>query len=336
MGWVGISAVTALLALGLGACTPPEPPRDPPLTADPPLQSEGASASDGAVQTEIERGLAFVKAEKWAEALDHFKKAVAIKPTPTASTYLGVALEKSGDRAGAEEAYKNALKADPGFGEAAQNLSALFLDDPPRPDDAIAVLKPAIEKTKDNARLLQNLGYALGLKGDVEGAGKAYEAALAKGEDAAVRFAWGSLLLEKKQAERAAEQLKKAVEAAKDDVAVLASAGRLLGSAKAFADCVKAFDKAVGLKKNDPELWVRRGTCRHELKDEEGAQKDYEGAIKIDPKFAAAHYYLGLSYLVRKQRLNATRSLEKAKELGGAGPIGKAAKDKLDELSKKK
>lgn len=181
------------------------------------------------MQTDFERGIAFVKNEKFAEAKDHFKKAIAIKPTPTAWTYLGVTAERTGDRTGAEEAYKSALKLDVGFTEAAQNLSALYLDDPARPDDAIALLGAALEKNKDkdSVKLLMNLGYAHGLKGNVEAANKAYEAALAKGEDLGDRFAWGAMLHEQKQSEKAAQQLKRAVDGANEDVALLVSAGRL-------------------------------------------------------------------------------------------------------------
>lgn len=323
------------VALALTACAPEEPPKAPILTADPPLSSQ---ADDGAVQTELERGIAFVKNEKFAEAKDHFKKAIAIKPTPTAWTYLGVTAERTGDRTGAEEAYKSALKLDAGFTEAAQNLSALYLDDPARPDDAIALLDAALQKNKDkdSVKLLMNLGYAHGLKGNVEAANKAYEAALAKGEDPQIRFAWGAMLHEQKQSEKAAQQLKRAVDGANEDVALLVSAGRLLGATKAFGDCVKAFDKAIAIKSSDPEWHVRRGTCKHELKDEAGAQKDYEAAIKVDPKFPAAHYYLGLSLLTQKKRQSAMIALEKAQKLGEGGPIGKAAHDKLADLKKKK
>lgn len=324
----------AALALSIAACSEP-PPKPPVLTADPPLES---AADDGAVQTELERGIAYVKNEKFAEAKEHFRKAIAIKQTPTAWTYLGVTSERTGDRPGAEAAYKSALKLDPGFAEAAQNLSALYLDEPPRPDDAIAVLKAALAKTKDkdSAKLLQNLAYAHGLKGDLDAADKAYEAALAKGEDAQIRFAWGALLHEKKQDARAIEQLKKAVDSAKDDTALLVSAGRLLGASKAYGDCVKAFDRAISVKATDPEWYVRRGTCKHELKDENGAQKDYEAAVKADPKFAAAHYYLGLSLLSQKKRLFAGIELEKARKLGDGTPIAKAAAAKLAELNKKR
>jgi Flp pilus assembly protein TadD len=330
LAWVGAAASAALTACSAAPLPPPV------LTADPPL-AEGPSAEDGAQQVELDRGAAFSQAGKHAEAKEHFKKAIALKPTATAWGYLGEACEKSGDRRGAEEAYQAALKIDPTFAGAAQNLGALYLDDPagPRVDEAIAVLQPAADKAKDNAPILQNLGYAYGLKDDVEAATRAYEASLAKREDAQTRFDYGSLLFKKKQVERAAEQLRKAASAAKDDPALLVSIGRLLGATKAFDDCVRAFDKAITIKGTDPEWYVRRGTCKHELKNEDGARADYEQAIKIDPKFAAGHYYMGISALTQKKRQTAVAELEKAEKLGAGTPIAKAAHDKLEELKKK-
>lgn len=332
-GWGEVWALLLVLpALAFSACASELPP-EPALTADPP-RGAGSVAADGAAQTEIDRGVAFVKNEKYAEAKEHFYNAIAVKPSAEAWTYVGVTAEKTGNRGAAEDAYKSALKLDPSFVEAAQNLSALYLDDPARPDDAIALLKVALEKSPGTPRLLQNLGFAYGLKGDVEGAGRAYEASVAKGEDAHVRFAYGTLLFEKKQPEKAAEQLKKALAAAQDDAPLLVSVGRLLGGTKAFGDCVTAFDRALKIKATDAEWFVRRGTCKHELKDEEGAEQDFKAAVKVDPTFAAARYYLGLSLLAQKKRLAAITELEKAGQLGGDGPIGKSARAKFDELTK--
>lgn len=329
------SVLLALLGAALAACSAVPPP-PPPLTADPPL-AEGTSAEDGAQQVELDRGAAFAAAGKHAEAKEHFRKAIALKPNATAWAYLGEASEKSGDRRGAEEAYQAALKLDPAFVGAAQNLGALYLDDPagPRVDEAIAVLQPAAEKAKDSAPILQNLAFAYGLKDDMEAATRAYEASLAKREDAQTRFDYGSLLFKKKQIDRAAEQLRKAASTAKDDPALLVSIGRLLGATKAFDDCVRVFDKAIAVKGTDPEWFVRRGTCKHELKNEDGARADYEQAVKIDPKFAAGHYYLGLSALIQRKRQTAQVELEKAEKLGAGTPIAKAAHDKLQELKKK-
>jgi len=73
------------------------------------------------------------------------------------------------------------------------------------------------------------------------------------------------------------------------------------------------------------------------LKKFDAAWEDTEAAIKIDPKFAAAHYYLGLSYLLQKKRLYATLALEKAqndlarqKKLQGEGFLSPSALDQAE------
>ena len=329
---LGMTNWLPLAALVLAGCSAPLPPPSEPLTADPPIGS--TSPDDGAADTELARGIAYIKNDRPEDAKTHLEKSLELKPSADANYYLGLVRERLHDGPGAEVAYKKALALDGKLAEAAANLGAIYLDDPQRPDEAIAVLTAALAKSPGDVRLGQNLAYAYGLKGEVPNAIKQYDAVLAKGEDAMVRFAYGTMLYEHKELEKAAEQLKKALAGLKDDAPILVTVGRMLGGSKAFGDCVKAFDRAIKLKATEPEWFVRRGTCRHEIKDESGAQDDFRAAIKVDPKFAAAHYYLGLSLLGEKKRAGAIASLEKAAALGG--DIGKAAKEKIDALSKKK
>jgi tetratricopeptide (TPR) repeat protein len=77
---------------------------------------------------------------------------------------------------------------------------------------------------------------------------------------------------------------------------------------------------------------VRRGVCRHELNDEAGAKADYDAALKLDPNFAAAHYYVGKHYQAKGDKKAALAALEKAAQLGGDSPVGKLAKKELEEL----
>jgi Flp pilus assembly protein TadD len=277
--------------------------------------------------------MAHVKAERYAEAKPFLEKALAAQPSNAeAAFYLALSLEKTQDKAGAEATYKKALAADPALAEAAENLAALYLDDPPRPDEAIQLLTQSLAKTPGNVRLLTNLAYAYSLKGDFASASKQYETALAKGDDPGLRFRYGQMLLDAKQPDKAGEQLRKALAGTGDDPALLATLGRMLAFSRSFGDCVKAFDRAIRLKPGDPEWLVRRGTCRHELKDDAGAKSDYEAAVKADPKFAAGHYYLGVAYLAEGRRQSAYDELEKASKLGEGTPIGKTASDRLASL----
>lgn len=328
---LGMTKWLPLALCTLAACSGPQVPPSAPLTADPPHSS--ASADPGSAETELDRGVAYLKSDRLEDARSHLERSLQLKATGDAHYYLGVVKEKLHDVPGAEEAYKKSLELDGKLTEAAINLGAIYLDDPPRPDLAIAVLEAALAKGPGDARLTQNLAYAYGLKGDVAGASKQYDAALSKGDDAMVRFAYGTMLFEHKELEKAAEQLKKALAGVKDDAPLLVTLGRMLGGSKAYGECVAAFDRAIKIKATEPEWFVRRGTCRHEIKDEAGAQSDFQAAIKVDPKFAAAHYYLGLSLLETRKPNSAIAALEKAALLGG--DIAKAAKAKLKVLTKK-
>ena len=333
-GWAARIALVGLFAAMIEGCGPPPQTRTPELDADPPA---GANASAGTAASELQRGIAHIKQERYADARPHIEKARELDPkNPEVLFYLGLVKVETGDVAGAEAAYRDAIKLDPKFIEAFENLSALYLSPPPRPDEAIAVLNDALKLAPDNVRLMQNLAFAHSLKGDVEGASKYYEAALAKGDDLKLRFDYASFLFEAKQLDKAAEQLKKVLDkVADDDVAMLATLGLYLGQTKAFADCVKAYDRALKIKP-EAERFVRRGRCKHELGDKPGAKADYEAAVKTDAQFAPAHYYLGLALLDEKKRQSAIASFEKAATLGGSSPIGKLAKAKFDALMAQK
>lgn len=335
---LAVSSRSALLFVGvawLHGCASAPPPTESPLDADPPLVDQPASAAKA--NPALDRGLALVKAGKFAEAEPHLQEALSVDPSRAdAAFYLAVCHEEAGRPAEAEKLYLQALERDPSLAEAAQNLAALYLGEPARPDEAVKLLERALQKAPGDPKLLANLGYAHGLRGDVPAASKAYEAALAKEPTAQLQFAYGVMLFENKKHAEAVPVLRKAAEGI-DDLPTLATIARMMGPGKAFGDCVKLLDRVLEAKgaptgAGAAELHVRRGVCKHELKDEKAASADFERAIKLDPKFAAAHYYLGLSKLAQADRLGARSSLRKASELGAEGPIGKQAKAKLAEL----
>lgn len=326
--------VVALTLVGCGGSSPP--PKDPDLIADPPIGTDEGVAA-GASQTDYQRAVAYIEKERYGEAKVFLKRALDASPdNAEAHAYMGLILEKENDLAGAEKSYLAALEKKPGLAAAAQNLAAIYLSaKPPRTDEAIKQLERSLEKAPGDPGILQNLGYARSTKGDFEGATKAYEAALAKGDSVELRFAYASALFDAKQFEKAVPHLKKVLEGTKDtkdDIAMLATLGRMFGFGKAFGECVSAFDRAIKLKPDDPEWFVRRGTCKHELKDEAGALADYEQSIKVKPDYAAGYYYTGLAQLALRRPQSAEFSMTKATEYGKDTPLGKAAKDKLREI----
>ncbi|NUP12203.1 MAG: tetratricopeptide repeat protein [Polyangiaceae bacterium] len=319
------------MALALGACSSTPEPKEEPLDADPPVSTATAAATEKK-NPELEQGEALVKSGKFADAKPHLEAALKEDPkSAPAAFYLALATEQTkGDLKEAERLYKQALTFDPKLADAALNLAAIYLADPPRPDEAIAIVDKALAHSPGDPKLLTNLGYAYSLKKDHEKAQKALSRALAAEDTPELRLMLGTALFEGKKPTEAVPHLLKAAEAMKDDAAVLATIARMMGPAKAFDDCVRLLDRALELKANEPELLVRRGVCKHELKKEKEAGEDFKAAIKADPKFQPAHYYLGLSFLAQGKKNEARTWLRKAWELGKDTGVGKASKEKLD------
>ncbi|HKQ68955.1 MAG TPA: tetratricopeptide repeat protein [Polyangiaceae bacterium] len=333
---VARSVLVSLLLAACGGEAPPPasplpgpPPTLPPSMGGAPDPHPAAGAKSGASDQagpEIDRAVAAIKAGDFKSAKGALERALHKNPkNGMASYYLGVALENLGDRPGAEQNYKDAMTAAPELAEAAVNLGALYLD-ASKWDEAVQVTERGLAKRPDEPALHANMAVALKGKGDKTGASAEYERAIKIiGDKADLRYGYGALLLEMGNKPKAAIELKAALAAAGGDRALLASIGRLLGSAGAFADCVSALDKAIAAG-DDAEFRVRRGLCRHSLKDEPGAKSDFESAAKLDPKFAPAHYYLGEALLASGSAAQAVKEFEAAATLAPQSELGKKAR----------
>jgi tetratricopeptide (TPR) repeat protein len=300
----------------------------------PPADTAPAAAPADKGGPEVDRAINAIKASDFRSAKAACEQALHKNPkNGMASYYLGVALENLGDKQGAEQSYKDAMTHAPDVAEAAVNLGALYLDGK-RWDDAIAVTQKGLIKRSDDPALHANMAFALRGKGDKTGASAEYERAIkVVGDNAELRFAYGTLLLEMGDKAKAATELKAALASAGANRALIASIGRSLGGAGAFAECVAALDKAIGAG-DDAELRVRRGLCRHSMKDEGGAKSDFDAAIKLDPKYGPAHYYLGESLLASGNAAQAAKEFDAAASAAPQSDLGKKAKVQADAARK--
>jgi Flp pilus assembly protein TadD len=331
----GLFSTPLLVASALVACSPAREPENetPPFDS---ASAEAATTAPAETDEDLLAGRSLIEAGKFADAVAPLEKAVAADPkSASAAYYLGLAYDQSGNKDKAVAEYKAALAINPKLVEPAQNLAAIYLEDPPHPDEAIPLLSAALKVDPTDARTLENLGYAYGLKKDVGKATTAYEAALKIEDKPSVRVAYGAMLLENGKPKEAVVELSKAAEGT-DDLPTLVTMATMMGRAEAFDQCAKLFDKAIAKEPNSADLLVRRGSCKHGRGkgsgDEKGASDDFRAAIKLDPKFVPAHYYLGLSLLEQKDRAGAKAEFQKAYELDKDSKIGKLAKAQLDKM----
>lgn len=324
--------VSGLFSLVLStACAGSTPPAESP---DPPLED---SAESGAVapasSPNVRAGVDAIQRGDFQAAKQALEKARAEDPNDAqAAFYHGVALQNLGDTEAARAAYERALELDAKLVEASVNLSALLLDTG-NAERAAEVAAQGLAAAPNHPDLLLNRALALENAGKRDEALAAYaKVVTARPNDAESRIAYADLLAGSGKRDEAIEQLKQVSDT--DDPKLLAAVAHQFGRLKAPAECIAALDRAIE-RSASAELHTRRGVCRNERGDAAGAKADYERALSLDESFAPAHYYLGM-HLRPKDKKTALTHLKKAIDLDKDGPVGKAARDAVAELEKRK
>ena len=320
-----LSTVAVLAALCLAACGSPPPAEAPPPPLDSPSDTPAAKPADATEKpssAKVEQGIEAIKAQDFAKAKELLSAAHKDAPKDAqAAFYLGVALEGLSDGTGASAAYKDALALDPKLTEASVNLAALSLDAKDA-TGALAVADAGLKSAPKQPDLLLNRALALEGLGKKDESLKAYGAAVAAApENIELRIAYAELLTAAKDDAKALEQLRAV--STTEDPKLLEQLSQKFGRLHAFADCIAVLDKAIKAA-DSANLHVRRAVCRHDQKDDAGALSDYEAALKLDEKFAPAHYYLA-KHVCPTDKKKAAQHFKRAAELAGADDIGKRA-----------
>ena len=87
------------------------------------------------------------------------------------------------------------------------------------------------------------------------------------------------------------------------------SAGLLFLSLQKYDMALRFFEQAVTRNPKDAKAWFQAGYCLGKLGATEGKPRAYRKAIALDPKFADAHYSLGVSLLLSSHKCDAVHEL---------------------------
>jgi Tfp pilus assembly protein PilF len=331
---------TAFLALIVGsacvACGGSSPPAqtggaDNSAASLPDAKPQPPSSPASSGSAEMAAGLKAFDAGDFAGARRSFEAVTGKDPKNyEAFTNLGMTCEKLGDASCAEASYRSAIAARPGYDSASQNLSAMELD-AGRADDAIAVARAGIAANPQSGPLHANLANGLAIKGDQDGATKEFaQATQLLPNDLGTQLAFAHWLNVWKQ-RGAVPHLDQARTLAKDDYPTLLTILLEYRMAGDVDDCVKLADKLVSMK-DGGEARTERALCRLASKDEKGAVDDLQAAVKVEPSYAQAHYFLGGRLALAKRPKEAAAEYQKYLDLAPTGSLVAAAKQHLKDI----
>jgi tetratricopeptide (TPR) repeat protein len=203
-------------------------------------------AADNRAVTEHNLGSALQSEGRIDDAIERYRRAVAIKPDyAPAYSNLGSALLAKGDAAGAISAYQQALSIDPDFSDAHFNLgNALMREgDPVR---AIPHFRRVLSKAPDSIDARTNLGIALTATGQLDEGITELEAAVRLAPKSAIaERALGEALADRGRASDAADHLHRAIALAPDDGEAHYALGRLLLQNRQAVEAIQEFRVAL-------------------------------------------------------------------------------------------
>jgi len=270
-----------------------------------------------------------------AEAAAPLRIAVELLPSQSRPRFLlGVALERSGDLAGAAESFESASHLDASDNEALIHLGGVYLQ-LKKPADAERKFRTVLEREPKSAVGLRGLALSLDAEGKPE-AVEAYRNYLAADpQDATMRARFVQLLIANKKFDEAlAETEKSGIGQAASLDSLRLRADILIGQNKPD-DAIATLKQAIALAPRDAQLHGGLGRLYLQKRDFADAERELKIAIQLDKgnvvywKDLTSTFYLGGNYTAALAGYDVVDKMEKP----GAGVwfIRALCYDKLDQ-----
>jgi len=239
--------------------------------------------------TEHNLGAALQSDNRFDEAIQHYRRAVALKADyAPAYTNMGAALRAEGRLSDAVTAYEHALAIQPDEGEAHYNL-ANALQDQGKPGEAIEHFRRALRLRPDSADVHNNLGIALAATGRSSEAVTEFREAVRLDPDSSQAHRnLGDALASQGIRAEAIDHLRRAVGLDPRDGEARYDLGSILLEAGRFAEAAEQFRTALQLMPDSAEAHNNLGIALASLGEIEGAIDQFQQALEIQPAFADA------------------------------------------------
>jgi len=236
-------------------------------------------------------GNALVQRGRYADALPHFRQAVACEPDNPGGHYnLACTLETLNKLQEAEQAYRRTIELDPQHPMAHNNLAAV-LHKTGRPAEAIQYFRKALELTPKHK------------KGNIH-------------------FNLAALLEEQGSPDKAIEHYQKALQHNRRNIQAMNNLGLLLMRKDRLVDAISLFKQGLDVQPDSARLHHNLGQALLRQKQTAEAIKHFRKAVELQAGFYAARITLGQVLLQQRQAREATVYLREACRLNPQEPSG--------------
>ena len=252
----------------------------------------------------------------------HFAAAASLAPSdPATRNNYGAILLRLGRTAEARAQFEASLKLNPDQPSALTNLAQIYFE-AGQPDDlrmALSLLQRAGKITSDPeiSRALVitclKLGQVLLEKGDLRGAGRTLESAVASGlDDAKIYAALAEVYEADGHFENAIPAMRLAVIRDPQNEMYHFRYGLLLVDSHAPAAGILRLQEALKQFPNSARLWLGLGIAQFTYGQNVEAENSFRRSLTLDPKAVPALAYLGVTYAERGLHEEAIKFYEQA------------------------
>ena len=271
-----------------------------------------------------------------AAAVAPLRKAVELLPSQSRPRFLlGVALERSGDLAGAAESFESASHLNAGDMEALTHLGGVYLQ-LKKPAEAEKKFRTVLDSQPKSPLALRGLALSLDAEGKPQ-AVEAYRNYLAVNpQDAAMRTRFVQLLVANKQFDEAVAETEKSGGGQAPTIDALRLRADILIGQNKFDEAIATLKQAVALAPQDAQLHGGLGRLYLQKREFADAERELKIAVQLDKgnvvywKDLTATFYQGGKYAAALAGYDVVDKLEKP----GAGVwfIRALCYDKLNQV----
>ena len=249
----------------------------------------------------VNLGMLLLDNREDAAAVAPLRKAVELLPAESRPRYLlAVALDRSGDREGAAEAFEALLHLDPNDITAIEYLGWMNLRSG-KPAEAETRFRHAVEVQPKGADGFRGLAESLEAQKKSEAVSAYRQYLELKPNDAEAHTRFIHLLMDQGQNDAALAELDR-IDAGKSSVESLKLRADIQVAQKKWTDAIGTLQQAVALAPNDAQLRGGLGRTYLQVRDFSNAEKELKAAIQLDAKKVeywknlSSTYYLSKNY----------------------------------------